>query len=214
MSQPEWKTRSIHKKIGGKDVYILGVVLGLDSEGDIVRDALNELKPDLIGLSIPPEGMRGLEAVVDGKIKSVYPSRVEIIYARHLSMFGEVSTPPRVYVVAYRYAKKKGVKILPLDIGEPEFSRIYTEEISTMELIRYSMLANKLEKMKVRSSTPEDFAMEWDARVNALKGYRRVEERREEHMAMMIKKFASRLKFNTMLVVAEYPRYRGIASHL
>lgn len=194
------------------DIMVLGTVKGLVSEGDLVLKAFKNLEPDVVGLHIGIEEVKGLKAVVKGNVENTYLSSYEKVYARELSRFGEVQIPPPSLVKAYKLAKKHKVPVKALDFNESNYSNIYTDLIDGMTMIRQSMRLKKVNRRKFKADSPEDFILEWDGAVNKFKGFRKLEGRREEKMARRIRELSK--EFGKVLAVVEYERMEGIVHHL
>lgn len=166
----------------------------------------------MLCLHISREEIRGLKAVVNGKIKNTFLSTTEKIYAREMSRFGEVQVPPPSLVEACRISLKDKIPLVPLDMDDGSFSKQYTELIGGTTLVRQSLRLKRINRRKFRSDTPEGLAIEWDRSINRFRGFRRLEEKREENMASGIRSVCN--GHSRVLAVLEYERMSGIISHL
>ncbi len=205
-------TRSRTVMVGGRRVHLLGTIKGLLSEQDLVVGQLTKLSPSTVGLHIGPQELKGLRSVVDGKVKSTYLSSYEKVYALKLSRFGEVQIPPPSLVGALRWSMENDARVIALDYSDDDYDRVYTETIGGMTLIRQSLRLKSLNRKKVRSTTPEDFCLEWDSWVNRPSGFRKLERKRERHFADRVRAIAP--DHTPLVVVLELERLEGIIGSL
>jgi hypothetical protein len=189
----------------------LGTVKGLVEDASEAEKLYDRLHPSAIGLHISPEELKGLKAVADGRIKEVPLSSYEMVYARKLSVFGEVQVPSPSLVVILRKASSENIPVFPLDMNDEDYSDVYTRNISGLSMVRTSLNLKRINKKKFKSKTPGEFTFEWDRAVN-IKAYMKVEKEREKYMARSIKKGWSRYK--PFLCIVELERMDGITSFL
>lgn len=204
--------RSFEIRIGKADVRLIGCVKGLMSESSMVKEAVEGMVPDLIGLHIGKEELRGLEAVIDGEVTETELSSYEKIYALRLSRFGEVQIPPPSLIQAMRSAREMGITVEPLDMDDRDYSELYAAEISGLAMMRQSLRLRKVSKVKFEEGDPASFCLHWDRVVNRLGGFKRLERERERRMAGRIRKLAG--KGGRQLHITELERMTGIASFL
>jgi hypothetical protein len=195
----------------GKGLILLGTVKGLVKDASMAEKVFEKVLPAAVALHISPEELKGIEAVVTGKIKEIPLSSYEMVYAKKLSSFGEVQVPSPSLVAIFKKARKANIHIIPLDMDEDQYAEVYTRTISGFAMVRTSLNLKRINRKKFRSSTPEDFSKEWDKAVNG-KAYMKLERERELHMASEIKKALS--KFEPLLCILEFERMEGILSHL
>ena len=69
-------------------------------------------------------------------------------------------------------------------------------------------LEEPVKKKVFKASTPQMFTLEWDTELTRLKGFKKVEKSREEHMAYRLWELSSNYK--RVLAVLEYERRDGI----
>ena len=124
----------------GCNLTLLGTVKGLSSERDLVRSTVKLADPDRICIHISREEMKGLAAVVDGKVENTYLSSYERIYAKKLSVFGEVQVPPPSIVEAFRISRDLSIDCIPLDLDEESYSSSYTDLIGPLTMINQSLI--------------------------------------------------------------------------
>lgn len=199
-------------KVDGHTIHLLGTIKGLLSEQDLVIGHLSKLSPAAVGLHIGPQELKGLRSVVDGKVRSTYLSSYEKVYALKLSQFGEVQIPPPSLVGALRWSLENDARVIALDYSDDDYDKVYTETIGGFTLVRQSLRLKSLNRRKVKSTTPEDFCLEWDSWVNRSSAFRKLERKRELHFAERIKAVSS--KFIPVVVVVELERLDGIVGSL
>jgi hypothetical protein len=185
---------------------LVPVVRGLVSEAKVVRSAFTEVDPDAVGISISAEELEALKAQPD--VVAPPSNAEEEIYIREISRFGTVKKPPPCFVEALRACTEADRPIHPLDMDEETFSEAFVSQISTVELIRHGLLSRRLERSTFVQDNPRDFALAFDRRLNRLKGFARLEEQRELHMANALRQLAA--NHHNLLAVLEVERFDGI----
>ncbi|MEM2944007.1 MAG: hypothetical protein QXN93_03725 [Methanomassiliicoccales archaeon] len=197
-------------ELNGASIFILPVIKGLVSEEKVVEDVFVEITPDLVCISISPEELDGLR---DRKNYDSYePSELEVVYGNILSTFGEVRLPPPCYVKTLELCEKNGVPIKAIDMPEEQFTETYCNCVSAFDLIRESFMARRISRKRFDISSPYSFVLEWDRKVNAPRGFRKLSEIKEKHMAESIASMT--LTFRNILAVLEYERAGGTTTLL
>jgi len=79
-------------------------------------------------------------------------------------------------------------------------------------MVRESFYTRSIKRRKYRIDSAEEFALDWDKKVNRAKGFRQLEQDREEHMAQTLRNMAS--KYERILAFVEYERSAGVARFL
>ncbi len=205
--------------MNGSEVYLIGVVKGLVSEGDRLKEDIERLKPDFDvgGLPISKEELEGLKDFVEkgspddeDEIK-VEPSTPEKIYAEKLSKFGEVSLPPPSYTFFLDYCEERDIDLEAFDMDEEHYTMAYCDHVSGTEWLRQAFREKTLRGKKLEAETPEKFAVAWDSMINKLTGFQDLEKHRERIMAKNIKRLSKR---GTLVALIEEERIRGIVDIL
>jgi hypothetical protein len=194
-------------------VFIVGAVRGLVSEGERVFSIVQSKLPSVVGLSVSKEGMIAMKDAANPEIKGAGPANIEEeIYINWLSKFGEVIKPPPCFSMALKAADQSRIPVEPLDMDDEHYTAAYCKYISTLDMMRQGKSEKFYSKHVFQSKKPEDFVIEWDCLVNRLKGYRELEMAREEWLA----KGACRLakKHEKTLIVVELERLAGISGYL
>src|SRR5512136_1569181 len=143
----------------GCTISVLGVIKGLKSEAVKVQRAFDELKPDVVTISLSKEEIEGLRNMP----KDFEPdmSRYEDIYAQGLSRFGQVAIPPPCYVAALSLADSAGVPIIPVDLDEQTYSDLYCRAVSGSNLFRHSTRTWLMKRRRFSDKSPEEFVKAW-----------------------------------------------------
>ena len=204
----------------GKTIYLLGTIKGLTVERQTVAKAFKRYKPDVIALSVSEEDLVGLESVVKGKTKEVGLSRYEEVYARKLAAiakddpdkYGEVQVPPPALVEGFELGRDNNVPVVAFDMDENLFTDSFVENITTTQLIWHSVRFNRVRKRKFKAKTPEEFVIEWDQVLTKLKGFKNLENKREDFMAKRLLEITN--KYDKILAVAELERVEGISEKI
>jgi pheromone shutdown protein TraB len=198
----------------GERLRIFGVIKGLSTERDSVRSEFARgRKPDFIALSISPEELKGLREYREGEDdKNIVLTDYEEIYAQHLRKWGDIEIPPPCYTEALRISNDEKTRIGAIDMDEDSFTNAYCAYISGTQLVRHSLRKSILRNFEIKAETPEEFVLKWDAKVNKISGYRRLEEKREQHMAKRLVSISERYK--DVLAFIELERSRGVAEKI
>lgn len=201
----------ISLKVGDCAVDILPVVNGLESEIDRVHSAYGDY--EAYGISLGIEGIQALRNRI--QIEDEFEvSELDIAYAnRMLELTGEeVVMPSPAMCALVDLVTEDGGNVIALDMNDREFTELYCDTVSAFDFVKEHGLAKKGMKKRFSANTPEDFALEWDAFINNVKGYRKVSEKREAHIAEQIRDVARYRR--SLLVVIEVERAEGVAKLL
>ena len=192
-----------------KKIFLLGSILGLTNESSEIKKMFDKIRPDAIILSVSDEELSGLKKMSDGEKQEILLSGYEEVYAKKLARYDKVKVPPPSFTEAFELGKKNDVPVYAADMDDKEYTDTFTKNISTLQLILHSLKIKKLRKKRFKSKTPEDFIYEWDKTVNRLKGFRKLEEKREEHIAKRIMDLSKR--HDKILAIVELQRLKGIS---
>ncbi len=165
----------------GKKAYIFCGIKGLVRDGERLREELERIGPDRIYVSISPEEIRGLEQFLREPFEMTL-SDYEIMYGVGLSRYGEVMTPPPIYIEAMQYAGRKNVPIIGLDMNEEDFTQLYTDIIKPRDILMHSLRKKSIIRRKFPYDNPEDFVIAWDRAVTKNRRMRAIEDIRTESM--------------------------------
>ncbi len=194
----------------GTKVYLVEVVKGLLSESNKVSSLLKKVDFQVGALPISKEELIALKDI-EGELPEdeMSMSTPEIAYSQNLEKFGKVMMPPPSYSVLIEYCRKNDIKVVGIDMDEEHFTAAYCRHVSGLELIRQSMWEKKLLRRKFESSSPKDFALEWDKLVNRFSGFQKLEYHREKVMSKNIKRLT---RAYDVFFIVEYERLEGILS--
>ena len=194
--------------VGDCRVCILPVVNGIASEADRVREAFDGF--DAYGVSLGIEGIQAIKGRVqlEGEFEV---SELDLAYVHRMQeLTGEqVEIPSPAMCVLVDMCQEAGVDVLPLDMNDVAFTELYCETVKAWDFVKEHRMAKKGMKRRFSSTTPLQFALDWDAYVNEVKGYKQVSEKREAYIANRIREVA-RIK-GSLLAVIEAERADGVA---
>ncbi len=194
-------------------IFLIGAVRGLISEGEKVKNAFEQFKPNVIGISTSKESVQAMAEHIASKKEVPEPAnQEEEMYILGLEAFGEVVRPPPCYSEAWKLAKKGNIPIKGVDMDDEHFTAAFCKYVSTLDMVRQGRCEKKWARHAFKSQTPEDFVMEWDSVVNWLPGYQALERAREEWIAKGICILAK--KHDNVLVIVELERLNGIQNFL
>jgi len=171
-------------ELNGSKVFVLPVIKGLVSDGEKVRAAIVEIRPDAVGISISREELEGLRTY---KGEEIELSDLEEAYKAGLSEFGEVQLPPPCYLEALKACEELGVPIIPLDMNEDLFSDRYCELIGSLELMKESFFSHRIARKRFDLESADSFVLDYDRKVNGGKGISALNAEREEHMISVLR---------------------------
>ena len=197
----------ISLKIGECDLDIIPIIKGLISEKEKVVDALSKKEYETAGVCW---GIEEIEAVrrrdeITGDNET---NDLDVVYLYKLKTFGDVDMPDPAFTYAVDEFSKKNISVIPLDMSDDEFAEAYCREVSTFDFLKEGKIVSKAMKREFDSSSPKAFIMEWDALINEVKGYRKMNKVKEEFIARQIQDIAKYRR--NVLILVDYERFDGI----
>ncbi|NLU45598.1 MAG: hypothetical protein GXX87_01440 [Euryarchaeota archaeon] len=194
--------------LDGCKVDILPIVQGLADEAESVEKHYGDYEAYCITL-----GLDGVTALAHrDSIEDYEVSELDLVYATRLSAFGEVRFPCPAFCRLVDLCEQDGLKPIPLDMTDDEFTDLYTSTVGVTEFIKEHRLAKKGMKKRFDMSSPEVFVKGWDAYINKVRGYKRLAEAREKHIAEQILDLPRYRR--SVMVVAEMERVEGIVKRI
>lgn len=171
------------------------------------------LKFQVGALPLSAEDLKGLENLMDsGQVDMDYPMSIpETAYAKNLERFGEVRIPPPSYVAFIRFCREHEVEINSIDMDDEHYTMAYCKHVSGSNWIMQSFREKRLLKRRFTTDDPLEFALQWDTEINKLKGYRELEEHREEVMAKNLHRLS---KKGLLFSIMEVERLQGVVAKL
>lgn len=195
------------------EIFIVGAVRGLVSEGERVFSTIQSLRPNIIAVSVSKEGLAAMKKAAVPETACAEAANIEEeIYIDGLSEFGEVIKPPPCFSMAVKAAKHLSIQTEPLDMDDEHYTAAYCKYISTLDMMRQGRSGKFFSNHTFLAETPEQFVIEWDGLVNRLKGYRELEMAREEWLAKGICRLAK--KHGKIVAVIELERQSGVIGYL
>jgi pheromone shutdown protein TraB len=188
-------------ELNGSRIFVLPVIKGLVSEGEKVRNAISEIKPQAVGISISKEELEGLRSYQGEEIEL---SDQEEAYKAGLLEFGEVQLPPPCYMEAVKVTDELGIPLIPIDMNEELFSERYCELIGGLELMKESFLSHRVARKRFIMDSAEEFVLDYDRKVNGGRGISILNREREVHMTEVVLDLSPQYK--KVLVVIELER--------
>lgn len=200
----------IELSVNGSHVTLVPVIKGLVEEGNRVSGIIGSTGHDCVALSISVEEIEGLRNLDPSSEYEM--NNVEIAYAKLLSGFGEVQVPPPCFYQAVLTADREGIPTEALDMDDLEYTDAYCELIKIRDMFRESIVSKRILKTKFDVTTVEDFILDWDRRINSPKGFRLLEQRREEFIADRISALTK--SYNKVLALVDMERSEGVITLL
>ncbi len=192
---------------------IVGGIKGLKRDGDVLPHVFSEVAAEAILITISPEEVNGILDFIKDPYRMTL-SDYEMMYGVNLRKYGEVETPSPIYTESARLSSSYHVPLVPLDLPEEKFSRHFMNHVSTWQLVRHSVRKRRLMHQAFPQKTPEEFVEKWNSIVNSLKGLRKMEELRLDHIMKTLDEIILEGKYEKILLVTEYEFYRSLLDHL
>lgn len=201
----------ISVKIGECNIDIVPIVKGLVQEKEKITEAMSSKTYDCAAIALGIEEVEALRKrkEIQGEFE---PSDLDMVYSYLVKEFGPIDLPDPSFTFLVDECTAKNIPIVPLDMTEEDFSKVYCETVTTLEFLREKRIMKKAMKKNFDRSSPEAFAKQWDDLVNEIKGYRTMSVYRETYMAEQLKDLANYRK--NVIAVIEYERIDGIVSRL
>lgn len=207
--------------LDGCQIELVGTIQGLKGEARHVEDAWDRLGvADVVALGVGAEDIDNLvrmgespQAVSDFLSQELDTGSYEEAILPQLSRFGDIAMPPDDLLRAESYAREAGIPLVPVDLDDEAHADLYVAHLSGWQMIRGQMKQKRLVGGSAEAAdSPEGLMLLWDRTFRSLKGYDKVEEVREAHMAERLRELAK--EHDRMLVVLPYARSIGVARRL
>ncbi len=196
-----------------KRILLAGAVRGLVSEGERIVALIEKEKPGVLAMSVSREGLEVMGRSAKhkpGEATAMNPE--EEVYITGLSEYGEVMKPPPCFSMAQKHAVKSKIPLEALDMDDEHYTAAFCKYVSTLDMMRQGNSGRQLKRHPFTAETPEEFIMEWDGLVNRHRGYRDLENAREEWLAKGIDRLAER--HERVLAIVELERLSGVEKRL
>jgi len=195
---------------GGSRIFVLPVIRGLVSEAEEVERAIEETKPDALGICVSKEELKTLGTLGDQEAE---PSTAhEEAYMKGLQKFGDVRKPPPCYSECIAVARRLRVPCMAVDMDESLYTEAYCNFVSVVDVMKQTRDSRALLGKKFKAESPGDFVLEFDAYANRHRGFERLEQERERYIALRLSKMAG--KWSRVLCLIEVERADGVLKHL
>lgn len=198
----------------GDATLLLATVRGLTAEVAPTVAAVAEYRPDLIGLGLSPEELRGLVDyfVVADAEPLVLLSPTETSEVRALSRFGEVRVPNPSFVEVLRRSHDRSVLVEPLDPSDDEAAHLFAKHIGYVELVRRTVRERRASRHPPAPSTADEFALQWNREVAPGRGSRDLAGARDRHLAREVARL--RGGRSRVAVLVDRERFESVRSLL
>ncbi|MCI4322770.1 MAG: hypothetical protein L3K03_01900 [Thermoplasmata archaeon] len=199
---------------GDSRLTILGVIRGLVSEAPLLEAALEEIRPEAVGLALSTEEVQGLRDYFVGKDAEPFVPILgsEAAEIRVLSQFGEVRIPHPSFLAAVGWADAHGVPTLPVDPNEEIYAEMFGSTIGYTELVRRTLRERRLLRKPPHVDSAEGFVLFWDHTLNGRGASRRLAEKRDAAAALEVQTL--RRRYASLAIIAERERTEGLARAL
>lgn len=197
----------------GARLVLAGGILGLAEDGPELAEHLEAGSYDDILLGIPFEDLDAIRATTGREGTHEFERDAgDEAYLKLLARFGRTQVPPGDLYAAYEYAKRRGLNVEAIDLGDEGHTAVWTQHVGMFELMRSNRRLKRIGDEEFHAKTAEEFAREWDRALFPTKGLRRVQSEREAWMAKRIGELAQRGRRAFALV--PLARWAGVRERL
>ncbi len=204
---------NLFNKERGQELIVYSGVKGLVSHGEQLKETLKVLSPDVLLITISKGEIEGLESFIKEPFE-MNLSDYEIIYGVRLTRYGEVMTPPPIYVEAVKYLMDTGKTGIGLDMPQEQFDTLYSQIMKTRHLIRHSIRKKRILNYDFKDNNEYEFSENWIKRVNAVRGLAKIDEARLDYMSEEIANFSANNYNPSNLVVVDYEFHKPLMARL
>lgn len=197
------------RKEDGRNIRVYSGVKGLVSHGDDLSRLLSSMNPEVILVTISPAEVEGLRAFLKDPFE-MNLSDYEIMYGIRLRKYGEVMTPPPIYIETIKYAERSSCSVTGIDMDDESFNKAYTENIGSFDLLRDSLRKKRVLNADYHDSNEYEFAEAWAERQKSIGGRRRLEEARQSHINHRVIHFAEHEYVENHLIICDHEFFSGI----
>ena len=192
-------------------IRLIGVIHGLEREGERVRYVSEEFMPECIAIGIPREDIGTIKKFVEEGFEFDMSPEQERFF-ENLSRYGKISIPPYDVITSYKISEEKGIDLRAIDLDDELYADVFTKKVSLISFIRNSRRNKKLMKREFDSGSAEEFVEEWEKHYNSLRAFRAIEKIREENMASQL--FSLAEKYERILAIIPYQRFDRVVEIL
>lgn len=202
-------------QVGGCALLLLGTIAGFAPDGERVRAAFVEARPDRVALGVPPEDLPILRLLADhperrGDLPDL--DEAEAHFQGLLQRFGATRVPSPDLEAAMGSARAAGVEPQAIDLDDPSHSSAYTQAMKVRHLWRSSARRKKALQADF-AQAPDAYALAaaWEEAL-MVGPLRRLEAAREAHMASRLREVAAGGR--SLLAIVPSPRLAGVVKAL
>ncbi len=197
----------------GRNIRVYSGVRGLVSHGEDLSRQLSTMNPEVILATISPAEVDGLRAFLKDPFE-MNLSDYEIIYGIRLRKYGEVMTPPPIYIEVIKYAERSSCQVIGIDMDDESFNKAYTENIGSLDLLRDSLRKKRVLNADYHDTNEYEFAEAWAEKQKSIRGRRRLEEARQSNINSRVMDFADHSYVENHLIVCDHEFFSGLKIHL
>ena len=192
-----------------RNIRVYSGVKGLISHGDDLKSVLNTMNPEIILVTIAPSEVEGLREFLKDPFE-MNLSDYEIIYGIRLRKYGEVMTPPPIYIEVINYSEKSGSRVIGIDMDDETYNSAYTQNIRSFDLLRDSMRKKRVLNADYHDTNEYEFAEAWAEKQKAIRGRKKLEQMRIDFIAGKVKEFVMQNYVENHIIVCDHEFYNGI----
>lgn len=195
-------------------ILLLAPVRGLASEVPRVLAALDGFAPERVGLGLSRDELTSLrDYFVTADAEPIVPlTSNETSEVRGLVRFGEVRVPNPSFVEVLRWAWVRGLPAEPLDPDDETTAALFAEHIGYFELVRRTVRERRVARNPPAPSTPDEFALAWDAEIGHGRGSRRFAGARDDELAAAARRLGA--VHRRVAVVVDRERFPSVQPRL
>jgi hypothetical protein len=198
----------------GAEYLVLGAVRGLAADAARIGPALDGFRPVLVALALSEDEYRGIREyfVVPAVEPIVSLTGNEVAEIRGLARYGEVRVPNPTWAATIAWGLERGVPVEPVDPSDETYATMFTDHIGYPELVRRTLRERSLTRRPPTPPTPDEFALEWSARISSKGGSARLAAARDAAAVGAVRRFATR--GGRIAVIVDRERFDGVVGLL
>ena len=192
-------------RVDGRDVWLAGAVRGrVDEVAELLR-RLAAFGPRAIGLGLSPDELAGLtDHFVLRPFEPLVPlTASETAEVVGLAAYGEVRVPHPAYVGVLEWARGHDVPVEPLEVSDEQYSRLFGDHISYVELVRRTLAERRLTRRPPAGRSADEYAVRWEEGATPGRGSRAFLTARAHAIGEAARRLATRVGRSAVIVDRE-----------
>jgi hypothetical protein len=199
---------------GDPEVGVAGVVRGLLAEVPLLLAAMENFRPQVVGLGLAPEEAEELVTHFVGvESEPLVPlTSHEAAEVRGLARYGDVAVPHPALAQLVEWSRERSLPVEALDPTDSEYADLFADQIGYFELVRRTLRERKLSRQPPTPAGADEYVTEWERRLSPGSGSRRLAQGRDSRLANGVGLL--RARYGRVAVVVDRPRFPSVLATL